>query len=79
MSYHVFHKETVNLCFPQKEKKSNQNQNHKNRKECLEHYTIFHDSKPFAGCMHLHPKIMFILGYECIDFSLYTTFPNLIF
>ena len=51
----------------------------------------FHDLKHFAlldtkptfnafrdeGSMHLHPKIMFILGYKCIDFSLYTNFPNL--
>ena len=61
MSYHIFQKETVNLCFPQKEKKSNQN--HKNRKECHEHYTIFMIQNLLhftafqdEGCMHLHPK-----------------------
>jgi len=45
MSYHVFQKETVNMCFPQEEKKRKKNQIKskitKIGKECHEHYTIF--------------------------------------
>ena len=58
-----FKREIVNLCFPQKRKKSNQNKNHKNKKECHEHYTFFMIQNLFAllafqdeDCMHLHPK-----------------------
>ena len=48
MNYHVFQKEIVNLCFPQKEKKKEAKKKNQikikiteNRKECQEHYTIF--------------------------------------
>ena len=47
------------------------------------HYTIFLVQNHFAfatfqdkGCMHLHPKNHV---HKCIDFSLYTNLPNLIF
>jgi len=85
MNYHVFQKEIVNLCFPQKKKKSKIKIT-KIGKNVMSIAQIFMIQKLFAllafqdeGCMLLHPKIMFILGYKCIDFSLYTTFPNLIF
>jgi len=76
----VFHKKK------RSKKKSNQNQNHKSRKECHEHYTIFmiqnilhyYHFKMKVACICI-PKIMFILGYKCIDFSLYTNFSNLMF
>ena len=70
-----------------KQKKKKSNQNHKNRKECHEHYTILMiqnllqslhllHSKMKVACICI-PKIMFILGYKYVDFSLYTNFPNL--
>ena len=73
------------MCFPQKkEKKIKSNQSHKNRKECHEHCTNFHcnamlNTKPAftafrdKGCMHLHPKFMFM--FKCIDFSFRTRGP----
>ena len=70
----------------QKTKRSNRNQNHKNRKECHEHCTIFHciallHTKPAfttfqdKSCMHLNPKNH--VHVKCIDFSVYTNFPYL--
>ena len=69
MSYHIFQKETVNLCGKKSKSKS------QNKKERHEHCTIFHciallHTKPAFtafqdnSCMHLHPKkkIMFILN-----------------
>jgi len=61
-----------------KKEKSNQNQNHKNRKECHEHCTIFrcialfHTKPAFTtfqekGRMHLHLKNH--VHVKCIDFS----------
>jgi len=81
MSYHFFQKEIVNLCFSQKVKRQKKSQN---TKECHEHYTIFmiqnllhyEHFKMNVACIYI-PKIMFILGYKCVDFSLYTNFPNL--
>ena len=67
MSYHIFQKRNSQSVFSTKRKTSNQNQNHKNRKECHEHCTIFHciallhtklafTSFQDEGCVHLHPK-----------------------
>ena len=69
-----------------KRKKIKSKSNHKSRKECHEHYTIFmiqnilhyYHFKMKVACICI-PKIMFILGYKCIDFSLYTNFSNLMF
>ena len=53
MSYHVFKKETVNLCFPQKRQKKEKNQiKIKNRKECHKHYTIFMIQSDFPVKMY---------------------------
>ena len=67
MSYHVFQKETVNLCFPQKEKNQKNQIKIKIKITKIGNNVIalhnFHDSKPFAllafqdeGRMHPHPK-----------------------
>ena len=80
MSYHIFQKEAVNLCFPQKEKKIKSKPKSQNRKECHEHCIIFycitllHTKPAFTafqdkGCMHLHPKNHV---HKCIDFSVHT-------
>jgi len=65
--------------FSTKRKKSNQNQNHKNRKEFHEHCTNFHclhcciqslhllHFKMKVACICIPKKIMFILGNKCID------------
>jgi len=86
MSYHIFQKETVNLCFPQKGKRSQKNQVKikitKIGKNVMS-ITQFSLFKTFYILLHFKmkvaciciPKIM--LGYKCIDFSLYTQFPNL--
>ena len=67
MSYHIFQKETVNLCFSHTKKI---NQNHKEGERMSRALHNFHDSKSFAlldtnptftafqdeGCMPLHSK-----------------------
>ena len=78
-SYHIFQKRDSQSMFSTKKI-----QNHKNRKECHEHCTIFHcivllHAKPAfttfqdEGCMHLHPKNH--VHVKCIDFYLYK-FPK---
>ena len=66
MSYHIFQKRDSQSVFSTKKEKSNQNQNHTNRKECHEHYTIFMIFETF--CM----KVVYICipKKSCIDFSL---------
>ena len=60
MNYHVFQKETFNMCFSHKKKQIKKSQKRERMSGALHN---FHDSKPFAllafqdeGCMHLHPK-----------------------
>ena len=65
MSYHIFQKEKVNFCFPQKKKRKQKNQIKITKivKNVMSIIHFLYDSKPFAllafqgeDCMHLHPK-----------------------
>ena len=87
MSYHVFQKETVNLCFLTHKKKIKIAKREKNvmsiaqfswfKTFCIARYKVH------IYCIlrrRLHASAFqnscFTSGYKCIDFSLYTNFQN---